>query len=186
MIQIVSAPTVLTTTDQGVIQYNVNDASSGVAAVLCGLLPSALSTCSTSASVKLGILAAGNYTYQIMATDKVGNSVTKSVVFTVNPAAPTCAADQVLSNGTCVAFACQSFVEITSFPAEIPARTADGICYYSKLFDPIANSPSAGNHDPNILSRVHGGAMSEVGNANPFILGPGPACASSPWMVRAL
>lgn len=83
IIRIVSAPVNLKSGDHAVIQYQVVDLASGVAAVKCGL-NSTLANCQATATVDLGaITTAGNYTFQIVATDNVGNSMTENVNFTV-------------------------------------------------------------------------------------------------------
>lgn len=176
IIQVISAPTQLRPTDRAVIQYEVSDAGSGVASVLCALNPAVPSICPQVQTVDLGPLAAGPYQYTIMATDKVGHDVTKSVNFEV-VATPTCNSDEVLdpATNTCKPFQCQQFVEITKFPATIPARVAGGVCYYSKLFSAIPVSDSSGTRNTNVLARTHEGSKNQKGNANPYILGPGPA-----------
>lgn len=176
VIQVTSAPTQLRQTDHAVIQYEVTDAGSGVSAVLCALLPATPAVCAQAQTVDLGTLASGQYQYTIMATDKVGNSLTKSVNFEV-VATPTCKSDEVFdaATNTCKPFQCLQFTELTSFPVTIPARTADGICYYSKLFNAIPNGGSSGVKNANVLARIHEGPNAMKANANPYILGPGPA-----------
>jgi hypothetical protein len=175
-ITVVSAPAAIKTTDRAIVQFTVNDAGSGTAAVMCGLTGATLKTCPNAYQADLGLLAAGSYSYKIMATDNLGNAATKTVEFQVSAVeVTTCKADEVLDPATnkCVAFACASFVEIKNFPAAIPERASTGVCYYSKLYDAVPNGPSSGSQNTNILSRRHGGAAGV--NGNPYILGPGVA-----------
>lgn len=174
-INVISAPSELKSTDRAIVKYEVSDAGSGLAGVLCALAPATPAVCPPVYTADLGALPAGNYTYQIAASDKLGNSAIKSVPFTV-VATPTCKADEVYDAGQnkCVVFACNTFVEITSFPAVIPERTIAGVCYYAKLFDAIPNSNSQGSKNLNVLARIHEGADNQKANANPYILGPGP------------
>lgn len=174
-INVISAPAELKSTDRAIVRYEVSDAGSGLAGVLCALVPATPAVCPAVYTADLGPLAAGDYTYQIAASDKLGNSAVKSVPFKV-VATPTCKADEVYdaAQNKCVVFACNTFVEITSFPAVIPERTTAGVCYYAKLFDAIPSSNSQGAKNMNVLARTHEGANNQKANANPYILGPGP------------
>lgn len=87
-----------------------------------------------------------------------------------------CKEDEVQSGGACVPYECKSFVEIKSFPAIVPQRTSEGVCYFAKIFDKVASGPSSGAQMSNVLSRIHGAGassdpLSPSNVAPPFILG---------------
>jgi hypothetical protein len=101
IIRIISAPVNITTADKALIQYQVVDLSSGVKTVKCGLMPAAPVDCTAAATVNLGLLTMGNYVFQIVATDNVGNSITEKVSFSVGATKVICDPFTPGSDATC-------------------------------------------------------------------------------------
>ncbi|WP_413585431.1 hypothetical protein [Bdellovibrio sp. HCB274] len=107
----------------------------------------------------------------VKGTNAVGVSVSKTVSISV-----TCGSNEVKSGGKCIVYACKSFVEITSFPVVIPERTEAGVCYYAKLFNKIAASPSSGDRLSFVSARNHSGSPGAGGTAvtnvaAPYVMG---------------
>lgn len=101
IIRIISAPTAIKSGDPAKISYEVIDPSSGVQLVRCGLSGS-LAACTAVQQVDLGTaLAAGSYTFQIEATDKVGNMMTENVSFQVTARPVICDPFVVGGDATC-------------------------------------------------------------------------------------
>lgn len=86
IIRIISSPVAIKAGDHAVIQYEVIDLLSGVASVKCGLYTptNMVADCQAKATIDLGAMTTGNYTFQIVAADKVGNTITDTVAFQVN------------------------------------------------------------------------------------------------------
>lgn len=86
LIRVLAAPTAIKQGDPAIISYEVIDPSSGVGSVNCGLSSPTnnVAACTAKQSVDLGrMLAVGIYTFDIQATDNVGNSLTETVSFQV-------------------------------------------------------------------------------------------------------
>ncbi|MGE0764188.1 MAG: hypothetical protein AB7N80_12980 [Bdellovibrionales bacterium] len=93
IIQILGAPSLIKRGDPALISYEVTDLASGVESVRCGLTSAGLSMadCPAKAIADLGKnLPAGKYTYEILATDRVGNSITEKVSFEVTASTIIC------------------------------------------------------------------------------------------------
>lgn len=121
---------------------------------------------------QMGNLPLGGSSTEFVITKDISCMVTainsENIVVTKEAKAEViCNADQVKENGECKEFACKQFVEIASFPFMVPARDINGICYYSKLFNAIANGPSTGNKEASVIARNHGSGPNPT---NPFIL----------------
>jgi hypothetical protein len=103
IIQIISAPSTLRTTDHAVIHYKVVDLASGVASVNCGLtVPSgSTSACQVEQTVDLGTLAVASYGFKIQATDNVGNAFSTVVNFQVTAVPLVCDPFTVGGDATC-------------------------------------------------------------------------------------
>jgi hypothetical protein len=133
--------------------YSCNDGQSGN-----------LPVTATSTSLKI----TQDLSCNVKGTNSAGESVTKTASISV-----TCGSNEVKSGGKCIVYSCKSFVEIKTFPVVIPERTADGVCYYAKLFDKIATGPSSGSRMTNVSARDHasglGAAPTNV--AAPYVLG---------------
>lgn len=74
------------------------------------------------------------------------------------------------ATGRCRDFVCKRVVQLdASQLMNIPARTAEGLCYALKLMSAIPVSPSEGKVDASVVSRNHG--LNATGNRNPFVMG---------------
>ena len=139
------------------LAYSCNDGQSGT-----------LPVTATSTTLKI----TQDLSCNVKGTNSIGESVTKTASISV-----TCGSNEVKSGGKCISYSCKSFVEIKSFPVVIPERTAEGVCYYAKLFDKIATGPSSGSRLSNVVARDHsttngGPSNTAVTNvAAPYVLG---------------
>ncbi len=85
-----------------------------------------------------------------------------------------CLTDVSLTGGVCPIYDCERFVELSGTNFQIPPRSPQGICYYTKLFDAQPNAPSFGPKLSTVLSRNHDINSPEQGTAppaSPYIMG---------------
>ncbi len=89
LIRIISAPATFKEGEVANIQYEVIDVASGLAQVQCGL-GTTVADCPAMATRPVGPLAMGNYTFQIVARDNVGNQAIEVVSFQVTSRPAVC------------------------------------------------------------------------------------------------
>ncbi len=75
-------PASLSTNTPSSIQYTVVDAGVGVDTVMCGF-NNVLAACPASDQKTYPTFAVGDYTFKIVATDRLGNTATQTIAFTV-------------------------------------------------------------------------------------------------------
>lgn len=89
LIRVISAPATFKEGEMANIQYEVVDVGSGLQLVRCGLM-NGLADCPAIATRPVGPLMMGAYSYQIVATDKVGNQAVETISFTVTSRPAVC------------------------------------------------------------------------------------------------
>lgn len=83
IIRVISSPSIIKRGEPATISFEVTDLASGLNQVRCGLAGT-LNTCSANAVVELGTnLSVGKYSFEIEATDRVGNTAREVVSFEV-------------------------------------------------------------------------------------------------------
>lgn len=101
----------------------------------------------------------------VMGLDKLDQPIKVSVRADVN------CGNKIKEGGKCVDFKCLSITTLTYRKnLSIPARTADGVCYAMKIFDPVENGRSSLTtvFDDDVVSRNH---ESGGGTRHPYSLG---------------
>ncbi len=104
IIRVLSAPVAIKQGDPAMIDYEVVDLTSGIDTVRCGLsVPMAnIANCVAKQKIDLGTnLGVGSYTFDIIATDKVGNTITEKVNFQVTAKVVICDPFVVGGDKTC-------------------------------------------------------------------------------------
>lgn len=152
----VKKPVQVSTQTVATFEYSAIDQLSGVAKIECRLDSASFVGCDTIKS--FSGLGFGSHTFEVRATDKAGNSATEAYSFLISENE----------------FACKQMVALSLVNGvlEVPARTADGICYFYKIADAISSSASnlTVTMDSEVDSRNHDSNKIVYPNRHPYVL----------------
>jgi hypothetical protein len=122
----------------------------------------------TAASQTIPVLVTQDLNCTVSGTDANNDPITASASVSVD------CGNQIKVGGVCKDFACQSVVALTASQlTNIPARTADGICYSYKIISSISSGSSSLTtvHDAEVLSRNHDMGESPDNSQHPYLMG---------------
>ena len=97
----------------------------------------------------------------------LANPIKATLAITVN-----CGAQVKDAGGICRDFECKSVVQLAANALDIPARTADGVCYAAKIIGGLSSGASTLTtaHDPTLLARSHD-AANAGSTQTPYLMG---------------